>query len=344
MENDAKFKNSMMRILNKRDLSQNTKDNYYLKLNKLRKQINENITTLDFLQDTQNIAKYISDMDKSATQKAMYIAIYSSIKNSRRFKKETKQFYKEQMEKYRDMNNDERLDNVLIESDADKWLDASIVVNIPLTLKEQIEKEFDTLWLSESKFKRLNKRLKQKYLNMILDYVILFLHTQREPLRLDLAVLPIEFGTKGAEKFDYNVLVVNDDNMILYLNDFKNIKKLGKQQQPLDKNLVEVVQHWFKILGWLNQPIEYLLYNIKGGLVLEPFNSKNTFGQRLTSTFEKYSGKRISITLLRRIYETALIQSDEYKNMTNRQKAEKHKKLLHGVNVAQEYNRVVLDK
>lgn len=342
MNMEAKFKKSVMSVLNKRDLSDNTKNNYYIKLNKLRKEINDEIANLDFLHETKQLQKYIDSLDKTATQKAMYIAIYSTIKNSRRFKKETKQFYKEQMEKFRDINNDERLDNVLVDTETDRWIDAKVLVDIPLTIRKAIEDEFETLWLTESKFKRLNKRLKQKYLNMILDYVVLFLHTQREPLRLDLAILPVEYGTKNAEELNYNVLVVEDDDMVLYLNDFKNIKKIGKQQQKLDKKLVEVVQNWFNILKWMGIEVKFLLYNVKGGLVLEPFKSKNTFGQRLTSTFEKYSGKRISITLLRRIYETALIQSDEYNKMTNRQKAEKHKKLLHGFNVAQEYNRVVL--
>ncbi len=337
-----KFQQSVLRVLNKRDLSDNTIENYYVKLNKIRSEINPNAITLDFLQDTKSVSEYILKQNKTATQKALYIAIYSTIKNSRRFKKETKQFYKEQMEKYRDINNDERLDNIMIDSESERWIDAKSLVDIPLTLKLLIEQEFETLWLSESKFKRLNKRLKQKYLNMILDYVILFLHTQREPLRLDYATLPIAFNLKNAAALDYNILVIDGDNMILYLNNFKNIKKLGKQEQAFDEKMIEVVNKWFELLRWMDIEPKFLLYNVKGGLILEPFTSKNTFGQRLTSTFKKYSGKRISITLLRRIYETSLIQSDEYKQMTNRQKAEKHKKLLHGVNVAQEYNRIVL--
>lgn len=246
------------------------------------------------------------------------------------------------MEKYRDINNDERLDNVIIEKDAKNWINAKILVDIPLTVKKVIEDTFGSLWLTMSKFKKLNKRLKQKYMNMILDYVILFLHTQREPLRLDYALLPVEFGIKDATNLDYNVLVVDGPDMVLYMNKFKNIKKIGKQVQIFDKKVVDVIHKWFKLLGWMDIDVEYLLYNVKGGLVLEPFKTTNAFGKRLTSTFEKYSGKKISITLLRRIYETSLIQSDEYQKLTNRQKAEKHMKLLHGFNVAQEYNRVIL--
>ncbi len=349
-----KFKNYVFNLLNKKNLTTNTKENYYIKLNIIKNVINPESTSLNFLKDTTNVQQYISTLNTSATIKSMYIAIYSTIKNSKKFKSEIKQFYQEQMEKYRDINNDQRLDNNITEIDQDNWLNINDIKNIPLVIEEIIiatlEKGnniIETIWLTEADFKKLNKRLKQKYINLILDYVIIYLYTQREPLRLDYTLLRVEYNIEKniANNKDYNLLAVNNNNkMILYLNNFKNVKKLGKQRQIFENNIVKVINNWFNILKWMDIKVEYLLYNVKGGLTFEPFKNNNAFGKKLTNIFEKYTGKRISIALLRRIYETSLIQSETYKNMTNRQKANKHKKLLHSANVAQEYNRIHREK
>lgn len=340
MNTDKRFKTAVNRVLAKRELSQVTKDGYFQKLNKMRKAVDENIGNLDFLKQKDKVVAYVESFGSSASKKAQYITIHSVIKNNRRIPKELKMFYKAQMEQYRDTNNDERLDNVIVEKEKDNWLDVKALVNIPNQVQVVVEEEFEELWLTKTAFTKLNKRRKQKYMGMMLDYVILYLHTQREPLRLDFATMSVKYG-KGSSDGE-NMLSIEGDEMTLYLNKFKNVKKIGKQVQELKGGVKNVLFRWFKLLELvLGKQPEFVFYNLKSDLELVPFNN-NLFGKRLTGTFDKYAGKRISVTLLRRIYETALIQSDEYKGMTNRQKKEVHERLLHGPAVAQEYNRVVL--
>ena len=71
------------------------------------------------------------------------------------------------------------------------------------------------------------------------------------------------------------------------------------------------------------------------------FSRKEVYSHHITNIIKKYTGKSINNNTIRKIWETTLIQSPEYNQMTNKEKNKAHKKLLHSTNTANEaYNKI----
>ena len=85
---------------------------------------------------------------------------------------------------------------------------------------------------------------------------------------------------------------------------------------------------------------EYLLWHVvKNEMKL--FSRKEVYSHHITNIIKKYTGKSINNNTIRKIWETSLIQSPEYNQMTNNEKDKAHKKLLHSTSTANEvYNKV----
>ena len=338
---DKKFKRSVYGILKKRDVSPITKENYYTKMNKLRKTISGDITNLDFLKNhIDEVIAYIESLNTNSTKKAYYISIYSLIKNSRRINKDIKKRYKMEMEKFRNKNNDERKDNIMTTKEKDNWLTLDELKKTPDKVSKIINETFGELFLTEDKYISLTKRMKQRYLSLMFEYVLLSVYCCREPFRLDFAMMKVAFNKLPESKED-NYLLVKDNGMTIFMNKFKNVKKIGKQTSELSSELVDIMTYWFQLIHIVKKKkAEYVFYLVKGDLKMVQFPSTNTFGKKLSTTFKKYTGKNITINLIRKIWETEMIQSEEYSQMTIREKENVHKKLLHGTSVAGEYNRI----
>jgi rubrerythrin len=71
------------------------------------------------------------------------------------------------------------------------------------------------------------------------------------------------------------------------------------------------------------------------------FSSKTTYSHHISNIIRAYTGKQISNNTIRKIWETALISSPEYQQMTNKEKTKAHGKLLHSASTANEaYNKI----
>ena len=71
------------------------------------------------------------------------------------------------------------------------------------------------------------------------------------------------------------------------------------------------------------------------------FSRKEVYSHHIINIIKKYTGKSINNNTIRKIWETSLIQSPEYNQMTNKEKNKAHKKLLHSTNTANEaYNKI----
>lgn len=157
----------------------------------------------------------------------------------------------------------------------------------------------------------------------IYDRFFVYMHV-KYPLRLDYYNVPIN-------RKDTNYMTYDGKTLTFYLNDFKNVKSMGKQvityQDP-------VIDEYMKL-----KP-EYLLYRVNRGK-LNIFNSRTAFGVHLSHLFQKYTGKKITINDIRKIVESHNIQSPDYVTKTNREKNALHGKLLHKTSTAQNaYNKL----
>lgn len=161
------------------------------------------------------------------------------------------------------------------------------------------------------------------------------------PLRLDYFNIVIN----PAEKENFvNYMTYSDNKLVFYLNDFKNVKSLGCQVieycDEIISNYINKLTEYFGVMP------EFLLYRYdKPTNTLKTFSSRIMYGGYLQDILRKYTNKELSINIIRKIHESNLIQSDEYRKMSNKDKRAKHLKLLHSTAIANEsYNIIDRDE
>jgi hypothetical protein len=171
----------------------------------------------------------------------------------------------------------------------------------------------------------------------ILDKMNLFISI-RYPLRLSLYNAKITKTKKNLNPNE-NYLYVTPRKLYFLMNNFKNIKIIGKQIIELNKDDAKIIREYIKFLN-KNKLGEYLLWNFHREPLIYP--SSDMYAHNLKNLLKKNS-PAVNITMndIRKAYETKLINSDYYKTLTNREKELEHLKLLHSPNIANMvYNKV----
>jgi hypothetical protein len=164
------------------------------------------------------------------------------------------------------------------------------------------------------------------------------------PLRLDyynVALLSGDNAGKPPEidKSNYghspttNYMTYSKSVLTFYLNDFKNVRSFGPQvitySDPVICSYLTYLSNHFGHLP------KVLLYRYdKPTKTLQPFSSRAMYGGYLQDLLKKHTGFDISMNTIRKIHESALIQSPEYSKMSFDEKKNRHAKLLHGFNTA----------
>tara|TARA_R110001632_G_C11339492_1_gene417253 strand:+ start:1010 stop:1972 length:963 start_codon:yes stop_codon:yes gene_type:complete len=151
---------------------------------------------------------------------------------------------------------------------------------------------------TEIKDKKIKKKedLTAKDKSLIQVYTLFNIYT-RLPLRNDLAGM--EVINKRAynklseeEKKAENYLVINKNNMFFVLNQYKTSSKYKELKIDIPKDLEKVLRQYIRINGM------GVLFKSSTGKAL----SRNALSQLLLKTSQKYMGKSISSTMLRKIY------------------------------------------
>lgn len=130
-----------------------------------------------------------------------------------------------------------------------------------------------------------------------------------------------------------NYMTYSKGVLTFYLNDFKNVNSFGPQvltyNDPIISSYLTTLTEHFG-----HEP-DFLLYRYdKPTKKLCVFSSRIMYGGYLQDLFKRHTGKDISMNTIRKIHESALIQSPEYAKMSNQEKQKKHALLLHSVNTA----------
>lgn len=160
----------------------------------------------------------------------------------------------------------------------------------------------------------------------------------RYPIRLSLWNMRITKQKKNIDETK-NYLFIKNRGFSFIMNDFKNVKSFGKYEFDLDEQDWQVVKNYLKKISNVMPKQEYVLYNYHQGII--PFSSPDIYSKKLKKLLKNKFEKDLTMNDIRRSYETELIQSDRYKNMTNEQKKREHAKLLHSASVARLcYNKV----
>lgn len=172
-------------------------------------------------------------------------------------------------------------------------------------------------------FKNIND-LKHYSDEMLLYFAIYY------PLRLDYwnitLVSPKEKMSGG------NYMIINNKNVELILNDYKTKKIYGTFINKFNKKTFEIVKKY--ILLFENE------INHKP-LKLFNFKSKATYAKHLQLLLFKRTGLHLTNNDIRSAYESSFIQSEHYTHLTNNQKEQVSRKILHShAEALKSYNKV----
>ncbi len=212
-----------------------------------------------------------------------------------------------------------------------------------ITTEEQYKPYFKLLQQLQNKKKIDNDNDNDDKLPMTLEELLNIEVIEKDPLRRLVNAFFIWINTHYPLRLDYynlkinpikeekNYLTYHNGILTLYLNDFKNVKTMGSQVITYDsqdiRNYIKSLETYFGHLP------EYLLYRwSRKGLL--PFKSRIAFGRHLSDIIYKYTRKKVTINTIRKIHESNLIQSESYNKLTNSQKNEKHRALLHSTSTA----------
>lgn len=300
------------------NLTESSIKQYLLCLKKLKRELKYDDDDLFFLKDTKKVGDYLEKTyDNKANLKKYYTLCFSVIKNSNEFTDTEKKFYQDRMLKYRDIVNENIKQNKLTPKQEENWLPWSKIGELPKKIKKELKK---------------TKKEDPSYLNKYQFYLIALLYTQLPPLRLDYHNVKVR--TTPLEFTDENYILISNKKAKLFMNQFKNVKKIGKVEMEYPKDIArEIIKYW-KFVKEKNLNNDFLFTDLNNHS--ESMDS-NKFGRVLNKIFFYYLGKDISVNTLRHIYETEAITSPDYSKKTIKEKEEIHKKLLHSFNTAQEY-------
>jgi hypothetical protein len=144
-----------------------------------------------------------------------------------------------------------------------------------------------------------------------------------------------------------NYLYVRGSTMRLIMNVYKNAKSLGHQVIDVRPELVELLQIWFAILKHIigTKPSYPLLYNITK-TKCEYVESEDALRRQIPRTTQRVfdikdaSGKSIGLSIndFRHLWEIDIQTNPNYAKMTLEERKKIHLELLHGTEIAMQYN------
>lgn len=293
----------------KPNLKPNTIKQYEAQLNKLKKSFDTDdwdfITDIDAVEDSLKHLSYLS-------QRNMYNAIIVLLLalNSKGDYDETLKDYQQIRDVLNDQYSTEQSEGKVLDSQKDKLVNISVIEEMIETMKKEI---------LVRKLKTKTK-LTQNDITLVRAYT-LYSMLVRIPTRNDFSNLQYISQTqykklKDEEKVENNYLVDQRGNMKIILNQYKTSKKYGENIISIPADLKKILNSYIKIMDFkINDNIFPL--------------SRNALTQLLTKTSERYIGKKISTTAIRKSY-----LSSKYGDLKKEMEADS-KMMGHSVQVAQ---------
>ena len=266
----------------KPNLKPNTIKQYEAQLNKLKKSFKSD--NWDFIEDVNAVEDSLKHLSY-LSQRNMYNAIIVLLLalNSEGDFDETLKDYQQIRDVLNDQYSKEQSEGKILTSQKDKLVNISVIEDMIETMKKEI----------------LVRKLKTKTTLTQNDVTLIRAYTLysmliRIPTRNDFSNLLYISQTqykklKDEEKEQNNYLVNERNNMKIILNQYKTAKKYGENVISIPADLKKILNSYIKIMDF------------KIGSNLFPL-SRNALTQLLTKTSEKYIGKKISTTAIRKSY------------------------------------------
>lgn len=320
--------------------SDSTKKTYLMRFEKIRKLLNKN--TYSFLNDFDLV---INTLEKTytadSTLKSYFIALSAVLKNEKLVSETARDAYRTKMLEYRDKNNKSIRDNKPSIKESKNFMKFKDIQEMVENIYTKLMILSNNKKISETNLILFsNKRNKNQYLKLLSDYILLYYLSHTPPTRLEGydVILLDKLPTKTNDTKNY--IYVDTFNAVYYLNDFKNVKKIGKIKVRFEKELAALINDYYTFLKNNKLSVSgkyYLFTKFDGKGKPENFISANSFGQSITRLFKKYFDKKVTKNDLRHIYTTELMLQPGYNNLSMNEKEKLHSKLLHNKETGEEY-------
>lgn len=317
-----------------------SKKNYITKLQFLNKSLNKKpLSTFTFLYARPHkIVTYLENKyTKYQSRVAYYNAIWnllSSLPTSKKIN-DAIQVYNEERNKAKRGAQSNTTYMLTEEEIHNKWLSHEELLKIPEKIAEDLINKFKKVFLSPRDLNNLKATQRKQYLLLLTQYITLSF-VAVHPLRLVIHNIPIV-----NREINSNCLIVTRSDMILHLVNYKTARRYGTLNIKINKNIQSMLRKFYVIVKMINgSAATQMLYMFRGGRFIQ-YKNTAAFGKSLTILLKKYTNKHITMTTLRKILETTMINKKEYDQMTLQEKDAYHRELLHSTEVA---NRAYLKK
>jgi hypothetical protein len=154
---------------------------------------------------------------------------------------------------------------------------------------DEIKNKFCELQKDEKTFTDIKQHL---------QYVLFAMLLNIKPKRADLGEVYI--ATKGMlpkSVVDGNYIVLEENNPRLVLNKYKTFKTYGTLSEPLNAELVTVLEKSLKTF-----PRKYLFVSTNGDTKGKPYTKNSSYSMFVRRAFEQHCGKSMGVSLWRHVY------------------------------------------
>ncbi len=306
-----------------------TKTNRINFITKLRNELDPNSKGLKFLSDFQTVSTYLlKKYDNPSTRKNKILDIRAVLNLARD---------EQAIAKYDVLNstlikNNESYRDHNVVTDKDRFIPYDELLEVPQKVSDVIVHAYGKLFLSNEEIDALKTdQAKFKYLKALTDYITFCLYIKEAPVRADWGITFLNDESENNNWYDSVSNVIN-------WNDFKNVKGFGKQHWKLNNATINNLDKYISILKHIIDKPDHLLYQIKT-TTYSPF-TREKFSTYFKSINKKYLRKPMTINDYRHIYETHIINSPHYNELTTEDKQKIHDRLLHSAATAQSYMKV----
>lgn len=309
-----------------------------------------NAIDFSFLNDTKAITKWLNKYTLSSKWTYLMHIIAAIKSDNNIIKPTTITYYNNLKESLWSKRDDETNHNVKNEKQI-----VSLAIDLPTRqneLREQIHELFSQYKLD---YKPLTKKVfnqivnKIEFIKSVQDLIICACYLFQPALRNDWAALHLI--KKKPPTNNQNYLYIRNGNMKLFLNTFKNVKSLGPQIIDVQPELSKFMTIWLSIInhhnndmklsgeiGSSHNPIEYPLYYWISKFKFYYQTEEDALRRAIPNAFDRVLGSKLSINDLRHLWEMYIQSDPNYMKLTQAEKINIHKQLLHGVAIAQLYN------
>jgi integrase len=258
---------------------------YNSKLRMLRNLMGIEEGDINFLKKTVKVIKAIEGMTDVAlnTRKAYYIAIVATLMTMKKGFTRPLEIYRQKQLEYNTAQSKIYDEQILSPGEKEKFLTWQDIVAI----REKMKGDTDMSIMSKA----------------FQDLVIISLYTYLPPARLDYGALKIVHALP--EKLTGNYYYINSVDPEIVLTNYKTAKRYGNHHIKITGELSLLLK---KYVSLLPEDAVYLLENVN-----DDFMSEGTLSRRISSVFEKYAGKNISVNILRHSYVTYHMEGQKSK-------------------------------